>query len=353
MSRNLKARMNISTLTKNAGLALAIAALLGGCSKPPPPPPPPPPPAPAPPPPPPEVSLDTIIQDAKVDPRVQCSSGMQITEDRVGLAKAVAHLADAIARGDEKAMNALLLPGAQSVLSTLVSSGEWADSTKKIDAVRVVLIASGVNLSGMSAAADVSGELEKHLAGIPDSQKLAVKQMLGSMQPDAIKKMLAENWSTVENAMKAAGASDNDLDAIKQHTEEAVQAMTAAASPSGGDQIGVLLAIQDPQGAYLLGWAAERQGEDWKFGNAPSMPEIRARASSFDGIGSEGFQEVQLVSAPIVAPPADGGESTGGGGSSGGGGGGGGGGGSPSSPPASSPGKKSTPAGPVNIPGRH
>lgn len=362
MSRNTQPRG--STMLKgerSMGLRMSLVGVVGlvassllltGCSKPPPPPPPPPP-APVEPPPPADVSMDTIIQDAKVDPRVQAASGMVVTEDRVSLATAVAKLADAIAKGDEKAMESMLTPKAQSVLSSLVSSGEWGESTKGIEAVRIVLIRSGVNLSGMSATPDIAGEIDAKLASVPEAQRTAIKTALGSMRPEQILKMLEENRAMMETALQAAGASEDQLSQIIDGTKSAIESI-ASASSAGGDATGVLLAVQDPTGAYLLGWEAVSQGEGgtWKFGNAPSMPEVRARASSFDGTGVEGFQEVQLSAAPpVIAPPP---EPDG----SGGGGSGGGGGGSPgstpsapSSPGATPPSRKSTPSGPVTVPG--
>jgi hypothetical protein len=115
------------------------------------------------------------------------------------------------------------------------------------------------------------------------------------------------------------------------------------------------MAIQDPKGAYLLGWTAEKIGDNWMFTNAPATNEVRPRAAMWDGVGTEGFQVVRVAAAPSAVPDelTPGGSSGGGTNDGGMDGGGGGGGGGPDSSPPSSPGPGGTPpvAPPPRAPG--
>lgn len=115
---------------------LAGTAILPGCGekKPPPkpvaPPPPPPPPAPKP------IDVSTLLQTSKADKRVQFPQEKAPVDDAVALA--VINLASAIAKGDSKAMGGMMISVGKDVLDQLVASGQWDDSTSKIEAVRVV-----------------------------------------------------------------------------------------------------------------------------------------------------------------------------------------------------------------------
>ncbi|MBL8874755.1 MAG: hypothetical protein JNM86_03045 [Phycisphaerae bacterium] len=120
-------------------LSLALVAgtaILPGCGekKPPPkpvaPPPPPPPPAPK------QIDVGTLLQTSKADKRVQFPQEKAPVDDTVALA--VINLASAIAKGDSKAMGGMMINVGKDVLDQLVASGQWDESTSKIEAVRVV-----------------------------------------------------------------------------------------------------------------------------------------------------------------------------------------------------------------------
>jgi hypothetical protein len=50
------------------------------------------------------------------------------------------------------------------------------------------------------------------------------------------------------------------------------------------DSATVAMAIQDPAGAYLLGWTLRREGEGaWTVSAAPTPSDFKPRASDFDG----------------------------------------------------------------------
>ncbi len=175
-------------LIASAGLLVGITA----CSKPPEPPPPAPPPAPPPPKPEP-VQIDPLRQAMKVDARVQFPQEKAPTSE--DLARGILTLADALVRGDSAKLQGMLDPTANTALANLTSSGEWEESTGKIEAIRVVRVNS-------------SGE--------------------------------------------------------------------------GGL---VTLAIQDPDGAYILNWSATKSGERLVFAGAPAADGVKPRASDWDRPG--------------------------------------------------------------------
>ncbi len=69
----------------------------------------------------------------------------------------------------------------------------------------------------------------------------------------------------------------------------------------------VMLAVQDPDGAYLMGWSGRKVFEDWVFSATPSSGEERARASAWDGNVNfmstviEGNVQLQAMMAKAMA----------------------------------------------------
>lgn len=314
------------------------------------------------PPPPPEIDLETIAKDERVDARVQFAPGITLTEEHVPLGKAIAHLADAIARGDSKKLKPLLTRRAQSLLDDLTTSGGWEEGTAKIEAVRIILVKGGVDFGGVGAAhipaaemgASLMAKVMEALAGVPAESLAAISraatEALAGADPAALAadpSKLTEIQGKLAAAAAAAGVSEEVINKLTAIGAD-LAPPPADTSSGSGTVIGVLLAVQDIHGAYLLGWGAERVGDGWAFTNAPSMPDIRPRASLWDGIGAEGFQALSLASAPIALPST---EPSGGGSGSGGGGGHDGGGAPPSSPGGERPPPGSPPSPPGRAPG--
>ena len=164
--------------------------------------------------------------------------------------------------------------------------------------------------------------------------------MLANLPTDASAiDALKSQFATAAEQMKSAGVSDEVIAEAQKHLDALGGTPSGDSGESGGTSVGVLLAVQDVNGAYLIGWGAQKADDRWVFSNAPNSTEIRPRASAFDGIGQDGFRAMTFASAvPDAAklPPATPGS---GGGSGGGGGGGGGESPSPSDPasPPSSP----------------
>ncbi len=308
------------------------------------------------PPPPPDIALETVAQDMKADPRVQFAAEMKLPEEKLDLAKAIIKLADSLAKGDAKAMKPLLTRRAQALLADLQNSGGWDEATKQVEAVRIVLIRDGVDFGAVGTAkvpeTEITGNLMSKLtelmSGLPPEQQAAIgkaaQEMMAGMDPAALARdpaKIAEFQTKVTDAMKAAGVSEEMQQKLAELSKPPESAAPAEATTGSTSGTGVLIAIQDIHGSYVLGWAAEKIGDTWAFNNAPSTADIRPRASMWDGVGPEAFQAMQLASLPS-APKSDdpaGGGGGGGGGSGGGGGGGGEGGspGSPSSPSSPSP----------------
>lgn len=138
----LPATRSFHRAPSRAGLArifgVVALTLVTGCEKPPPPPPPPPPKKEAPPPPPQPVEVAPIMGEVKPDARVQFpQAAAPVNAD---LARASIKLADAIAKGDAKALGTLLDGTSKSILDSLVAGGGWEEGTKKIEAVRIAQI---------------------------------------------------------------------------------------------------------------------------------------------------------------------------------------------------------------------
>ncbi len=317
------------------------------------------------PPPPPEITLESVAQSEHADPRVQFAADLKVEESNLELAKAIVHLADAFARGDAKALKPLLSRRAQTLLDDLQTSGQWEESTKQIEAVRIVLVRDGVDFTGIGAAKVPAGEvplgimqkLTQALKGLPPEQLAAITKAAAeagdasgadpaALAADPAK--MAEFQTKVTEAMKAAGVSEETMNKFAEMSKD-VPAEAAPAVPSGPSGMGIAIAVQDIHGAYLLTWAAEKFGEKWGFTNAPATPEIRRRASLWDNVGNEAFQAMALATLPAAGKFND--DSGGGMKSSGGDSGGGG-----EAPPAApSPDAPSNPVPTINpgAPGKH
>jgi hypothetical protein len=126
--------------------AIVSVALLPGCGekKPPPKPAAPPPQAAAPKPVVRQTDVATLLQTAHADKRVQFPSEKAPADEKVALS--IIDFASAFAKGDSKALSAMLTGEAKDVLQQLTGTGQWEESTAKIEAVRVVEVsAPGLN----------------------------------------------------------------------------------------------------------------------------------------------------------------------------------------------------------------
>jgi hypothetical protein len=234
-----------------------------------------------------------------------------------------------LARGDEAKLSTLLNRRALSVLQELKAAGTWTQSTKGLEAVRIVYASAPMSLT----------DIEKQQA-IEISLKANV----------AAANRLFEQY--VARGVDRADARATADDQLRQMTETVkAQMLESGASLLEVPEMVCLTAVQDGSGAILLGWSASRAGGKWTFSNSSTTPLVRAKASDWDDIGMLGFS---LGTGKLASSEAGGSTAPGGGGSGSGsqkpstpGGGGPSG---PSTTPPEGPTKR-TPAGPVKIPG--
>ncbi len=295
---------------RGVGMALAVCAAssavvtMTGCPEEPPPAPAPPPP---PPPPPPAADYSSLIQET-ADPRVQIAAEVESPEEE--LAKQVVKLADAIAKGDDAQMNEVLSAPSQALLESMVFDGSWADGTSDIEAVRI--IAAGDNIAPPAPPPGKWGPLTVMLDGGTISDKLPddVETELKATFDDLLKNKEFMDWMK-DNVDELIGSLDRDirnmastetLNIFKRGLDETKQlatfqdklkkALGEHYTPPTGEvrRYGVLMAVQTPKGAQLMGWdGVEVEGKGWVFTNVPVNDAVRARASDFDSVGASGF----------------------------------------------------------------
>jgi hypothetical protein len=149
MNRGTDAMTTRTKPTTRFGIhaALAVALLAGGvslsaCKKEEPPPPPPPPPR--------KVAQKVDAQSLVSDPRVQFPQEHAPTNET--LARAVADLASALAKGDNAALASLLDGPSKQVLAEQVANGSWGRETANIEVVRVVALTSDAESASVTLA---------------------------------------------------------------------------------------------------------------------------------------------------------------------------------------------------------
>jgi hypothetical protein len=157
-----------------------------------------------------------------------------------------------------------------------------------------------------------------------------------------LKGMLDRSAQTVLDELVSNGAWTDETKKIEQ-VRVVYLSDTLEKHP---DSATVAMAIQDPAGAYLLGWTLRRDGDGpWTVSAAPTPADSKARASDFDGQRISGASS--LGSSGSSAADTGSTESSDAGSPSGK---------KPDAPAAAdkpeTPGRrKSTPAGPITIPG--
>jgi hypothetical protein len=310
-SRNHAFRLPVA-IAVAAGL-IAAAAISGCGEEPPPPPPPKKEPPPPPPPPPPEISIPALLQDMKADARVSFADTVTITDEP--LARAVISLADGFARGDGPKLKGVLDDGAQYVLSSLDASGEWANSTAGIEAVRVVYVGDAGEAKADSAAEDplrdlgptAMGDFMRTLDSDPELQKAVTTAIFSFEWAELMKKEeklkgAKEVWGRVVEKLKAQGFDsakieklEKAVDAIDQKTADALFELGEKGRNNSAPLVGVtfdrvvVLAMQDAKGAYLLGWGVGDSSGNVRFSSAATAGVTKPRASDFDNIGTAAF----------------------------------------------------------------
>ncbi len=285
--------LNPHSLSRRLPVALAAALVCGmvlapGCEKKKPPPPPPPP---VEAPPPPEVSFDSIMQTLKSDPRVEAVGNLGITDD--SFARAAVRLADAFARGNADALKDMVTNRAKAVVESMENDGTWATLTPRIEKVRIVY-------AGVRSAV---GEIER-AQGIAQMKAMQPGQMK-AFEDVLIKRGLDANEIARFKAEYQLELDRNLINAQNDSGKHESDEGGSADINSDSPPMALLIAVQTPDGAELLGWSARKTGGEgsgsWVFSNASTLSSLRAKASDWDGVGMFGFS-LGTGKAPVAAP---------------------------------------------------
>ena len=320
---NKKLWMNRAT---TAAVVLTCAFAVAGCKKKAPPPPAPPPPPP--PPPPAVIDYQGILKEIKADPRIQVASSVAVTDD--SFARASAAFADAFIKGDAKKLQPMLSKRGQSVMTELQSTGRWEDAYKdgKVEVVRLIYADAPGSMSNL--------EFEKAIEAMVKANTDAMRRYDQELE--------ARGVEPEYRAKLVAAQSEKNAAEIAKHTIEDL----ANVAGTKADMV-ILMAVQTPAGADLLGWTAAKNDDKWVFNNASTTAQVQPKASDWDNVGMLGFslgtgktKEKEKAVEPAKSGSGDNKNSPGG-----------------TSPGSPSPGNPSgpggpvrrTPSGPVTIPG--
>lgn len=117
-----------------------------------------------------------------------------------------------------------------------------------------------------------------------------------------LRTLLTRNAQGVLEDLQSSGAWEEAAKRIEAVRVVSIQ--QGVSIPGHANATGVVLAVQEPDGAYLLSWAAEHAGDTWVFANAPAPADVRPRASAWDGVGPEAFQGMKLAVVEEAKPAA-------------------------------------------------
>lgn len=342
--KSLEAKSGWKRQTLAALLAMAAmspvltgVAVMEGCKKKAPPPPPPPPPKPVkvedPP-----VDIKAVLQAAKADRRVAVAPG--IATNKEALVKAVIALADGLAKGDDKKFSGLIDPASRAQVKSLVTNGQWAEATKKIEAVRVVRLMEGAESTPVDTGPAVGGDIraamfEAAMKSLPPEAKEQLKKDLGhDPKAEDLEKIAQKLKEKFEEAKDAGNLTDEQKkqielaerglamlgggegDAKPEKKEEKKE------SSSDGSLFTVTLAVQEPGSAYVTSWIAVSVDGQWTFkASSAEQQDKKRRASDFDAVyntANSADAEASPEPAPSVggepapSPSGDGGSKGGG-----------------------------------------
>jgi hypothetical protein len=290
MAKNNTWRGGKRLIAMIAGAGLCVGTL-SACKKEAPPPPPPPkapPPAPTAPPPVPSgteasgeqaepVKIDTVLAAAKSDPRVQFPQNVAPSDGSV--ARAIVDAANALAKGNDGALRAMLHADAQLILDGLVNSGDWETSTKRIEGVRVIAVnqtpRNEANATGFVVQMAVQEPGEAYVIAWEGAKQGMGWKLTGAKAPAGTKPR-ASDWADGATAAAPSGR---------------------AAAPSGdsSDAAAMLAALPDEakvtQGLVIL------LTEKWAKDQGVDMMQLMAQTGQqmppgvdkkfFDALGSE------------------------------------------------------------------
>ena len=243
------------------------------------------------------------MQTMQVDARFQFPAEQAPIDDNV--AEAVIRFGDALARGDADALREKMDAGTKGVLDQLVNSEAWYDATQDIEAVRVVYLGN-VTTSGveqprfdLDSAVDRAVEIENEIAAkIGDEQAaqiMADPSAAFDIMNDPVVVELSREGEELIQAAYAAGElrefihgttearglpfTADMVDNMVDRLEEAFAIMERMGTAS----IDIAFAVQAPNESYVLGWSMTEAYGGLVFGMAPTTTEVRRFATDWDG----------------------------------------------------------------------
>lgn len=264
-----------------AGAALVCSMVLSpGCEKKKPPPPPPPPPAPVEPV---EVSFDTIMQTLRADPRVQAAANLGITDESFAIS--AVKFADAFARGDAQSLKGMMQNRAKGVLELLENDGTWSTLAGRIEAVRIVYAGSPGAVGDLERQQGIAQMRAMLPAQLKNYEDVLIKR---GMDINEIARYMEEFKKEIEEAVVNAQL-ESAMNSAMSGDSAALSALASLPNADENPEMAMLVAVQTPEGAELLGWTARKAGDAWIFNNASTLSTARVKAKDWDGVGMFGF----------------------------------------------------------------
>lgn len=251
--------------------------------------------------------MDALRARLSADARVQFRPNLTVTDE--ALATAVITLADSIARGDAAKFKNVASPAAQKVQAALESSGAWEAASKSVEAVRVVYVGpmpeNAMNAGEMNAALDAVRSGPQAL--VDDLMRALSRGMSPEQRAAFITDMerrakLEVERLTAQGRTKEIDAYANAISVLASLRGTQAQGVFKA----GTHRNAIVLVVQEPGAAYLMGFGGMRDNDKWRFDPVATLSETRFRAAEFDPIGEAAFSlGVEAKLPPALAGAAE------------------------------------------------
>jgi len=199
------------------------------------PPPPPPPAAPA------VASIESLMAELNIDPRVMLpeDKAPATTAER----KAVLELFDGFARGDSEVVSSYVSYSDRPLLQDLVTSGRWKQTT---DSIMQIRLDTGITPQGdpcVLAIIQTSTEYQPQMWQYSPGTETAYTFDSVYTPPDMMNKLSGTDWITewykiVEAEMLLAQVPDEELAPAQRILDENGEEVSAGEMPSGGGSPG-------------------------------------------------------------------------------------------------------------------
>jgi hypothetical protein len=160
------------------------------------------------------VRIDAVLAAAKSDPRVLFPQEVAPSDGSV--ARAIVDAANALAKGNDGALRAMLQSDAQLILDGMVNAGDWETATKRIEGVRVIAVnqtpSSDANATGFVVQMAVQEPGEAYVIAWEGAKQGMGWKLTGAKAPSGTRPR-ASDWA--EGASAAAPAPKADAPATE------------------------------------------------------------------------------------------------------------------------------------------